>query len=235
VEKGNKYFVIVGKKPEEGFSKTRLAKDLNGEGSESLYDSFIKDFFYNYSKRADLKSIFGKLLLFVTPISEDSKKYFESILKSNLIDNFEINYQSNQSFFFRLKDIFERVNEENEGSFIHLTGTDIPDFPFRYIEGHFDKGINKEDVFIGPDEDGGFYYIGTAAKNSQIFEFEHNLSNESVIGRVINRCRELNLRVRVLEKWSDIDNLEDLKSCLCRSPEKIIPHTYKNSKKLGII
>jgi len=45
VEKGNKYFVIVGKKPAEGFSKTRLAKDLNGEGSESLYDSFIKDFF----------------------------------------------------------------------------------------------------------------------------------------------------------------------------------------------
>ena len=135
----------------------------------------------------------------------------------------------------RLKGIFDKVNADNEMTFIHLTGTDIPDFPFHYIEDYFGRDIVKEDVFIGPDEDGGFYYVGTMAKNSEIFEFEDSLSSESILKLIIKRCRELNLRVKILEKWSDIDNLNDLKSCLGRSSEKIIPHTYKHSKKLGII
>ena len=46
MEKDQKrFFVVVGKRPMRGFSKTRLAKELDEEMSFYLYEAFIKDFF----------------------------------------------------------------------------------------------------------------------------------------------------------------------------------------------
>lgn len=238
MEEMERFFVVVAKMPKEGFSKTRLAKDLRYGESEELYDAFIKDFFLNYSKKVrGLEESFGRLLLFITPESENSKSYFKKVLESLFLQGTQIGYQSEFPFFLRLKDIFDRIKIQNGNHFIHLTGTDIPDFPFKLIEDYFIKNKAEDDVIIGPDEDGGFYYIGMEAKNSSVFEIEEGLKRgkESVLILILKRCDQLGLRVRVLEKWSDIDSLNDLHKCLNRSHKDMIPNTYKLSVKMGII
>ena len=232
------FFVVVAKMPKEGFSKTRLAKDLHYGDSEKLYDAFIKDFFLNYSKKVKgLEKIFGRLNLFITPKSEGPKNYFKKILEPLFLQDTQIDFQSERPFFLRLKDIFERMKIQNGNHFIHLTGTDIPDFPFKLIENYFSLSKGKDDVIIGPDEDGGFYYIGMEAKNSSVFEIEEGIKRgrESVLTLILKRCRQLGLRVKVLEKWSDIDNLNDLNKCLNRSHRNVIPNTYELSVRMGII
>jgi glycosyltransferase A (GT-A) superfamily protein (DUF2064 family) len=129
------------------------------------------------------------------------------------------------------------MNIKNGNHFIHLTGTDIPDFPFKLIEDYFTLNKDKDDVIIGPDDDGGFYYIGMEAKNSSVFEIEEGVKRgkESVLTLILKRCHQLGLRVKILEKWSDIDNLNDLNKCLSRSHRNMIPNTYKISVRMGII
>jgi hypothetical protein len=75
-------FVIFGKIPQIGFSKTRLAREV-GEGlALSLYGAFIKDFSKNLSK-TKIKSIY----IFGTPDTLDTKDYF-----FREFSNFNINY-----------------------------------------------------------------------------------------------------------------------------------------------
>ena len=109
-----KYFVVFGKEPIKGFSKTRLAEDLGEKASLRLYDAFIKDFFINLKRAQEEDFTFEKLLghleLFVTPSRNQSFNYFKRILNELELDKFKISFQSEQSFFERLKIIFKEIN-----------------------------------------------------------------------------------------------------------------------------
>ena len=106
---------------------------------------------------------------------------------------------------------FKEINLENNSSFVHLTGTDIPDFPFHFLKQDFFNNLQNNDVVIGPDDDGGFYYLGMNSKFYDLFENIDDLilGNESISHILINQCKKIGLRVRLMEKWSDIDTLSD--------------------------
>ncbi len=235
-----RFFVVIGKRPMRGFSKTRLAKEVGEEKSVLLYDAFIKDFFKNldlnqreggFSKRS-----FGDVELFVTPSEVQSVTYFENMLKELGLDNFRIRFQAEKKFFERLGCIFKEIHVDSDGSFLHLTGTDIPDFPFQFLKQDFFNDLTIEDVVIGPDEDGGFYYLGLNSKFYNIFQDIDNLivGNKSVFDVLVNQCKKIGLRVRLLEKWSDIDNLSDLKKCIRRASNFHIENTLRICKDKGI-
>jgi len=241
MEKSQKrFFVVIGKKPMRGFSKTRLAKEVGEERSLALYDAFIRDFFKNLesSQRESgfSKRNFGDVELFVTPSEVQSVTYFEKILSGVGMDNFRIRFQVEERFFERLNCIFKEINYESEGSFVHLTGTDIPDFPFQFLKKDFFNYLKATDVVIGPDEDGGFYYLGMNSKFYNIFQDIDNLieDNKSVFEILVNQCKKIGLRVRFLEKWSDIDNLLDLRKCIRRARNFHIENTLRVCKDKGI-
>ena len=232
--------MVIGKRPMRGFSKTRLARELGEEVSFCLYDAFIKDFFKNleliqreggFSKRN-----IGKIELFVTPSENNSITYFEEMLTRLGLDNFRIRFQVKKKFFERLKFAFKEINLENNSSFVHLTGTDIPDFPFHFLEQDFFNNLQNNDVVIGPDDDGGFYYLGMNSKFYDLFENIDDLilGNESISQVLINQCKKIGLRVRLMEKWSDIDTLSDLKKCVKRGHNLNIENTLKICKDKGI-
>ena len=235
-----RFFVIVGKRPMRGFSKTRLAKELDEERSFCLYDAFIKDFFKNlklikrecgFSRRN-----LGNIELFVTPSEKESLTYFEDLLTDLGLDNFRIRFQAEKKFFERLSFIFKEINLESEDSFIHLTGTDIPDFPFKFLKQDLFNDLKVNDVVIGPDDDGGFYYLGMNSKFYNLFEDIDTLvlGNNSVSQVLINQCKKIGLKVRLLEKWSDIDNLMDLRKCVKRGSKLNIENTLRVCKDKGI-
>jgi len=104
MEKSQKrFFVVIGKKPMRGFSKTRLAKEIGEERSLALYDAFIKDFFKNLESNQResgfSKRNFGDVELFVTPSEVQSVTYFEKTLSGVGLDNFRIRFQVEKRFF----------------------------------------------------------------------------------------------------------------------------------------
>ena len=213
-------FTVIGKRPVEGYSKTRLAAEVGEVEAYELYDSFIDDFFTNFRKHTSKASLF----FYGAPAISQTEDYFkQKFLKCQIID-FQFYFQKEKPFFERLSDIFEDVRFRVGGeTFVHLTGTDIPDFPFEEIK---KQNINDADVFIGPDSDGGFYYLGSKAKNDEIFEFiKEKKEDESVLDALVSRCRNLNLEVKVLKEWSDIDTKDDLETTLKRSPKEVLPLT----------
>ena len=219
-------FAVLGKLPQRGFSKTRLAKDLGDDAAILLYHSFIDDFFKNFKKNIKLPFYF-----FGTPAVHETYKLFNKKAYTNELD-FDYYEQPEKPFFERLKAIFEVIEEKEGECFIHLTGTDIPDFPFNKIKlGRCEKNL----LSIGPDSDGGYYYLGTHSKNLEIFSIEKYLkSGLGVFNSTIKVANVLNLKIETLEEWSGIDDLSDLKNTLARSDESVICHTRDVCKILKI-
>lgn len=203
---------IFGKMPLKGFSKTRLSKDIGEEQALKLYDAFIADFSHNLNQFNWFESIY----LFGTPEGELTEEYFRSKFSKSRINYFP---QSDLPFFSRLEEVFRKIREVEGDCFIHLTGTDIPDFPFEEIPGIIPR---PNTIFLGPDIDGGFYYFGGEARFSEIFNFE---IKGSVLESITQRAQELGLEVSHLKTWSDIDDLAGLILVLERSSPEKISHT----------
>lgn len=220
-------FAVIGKRPVEGYSKTRLASDIGDEAAYELYDSFIHDFFSNYRKHTSKAFLY----FYGAPAIKQTEEYFRHIFLRTEIADYDFIFQKEKPFFERLEDIFDDVRFKVGGdTFIHLTGTDIPDFPFAHIK---TQNIDEADVFIGPDSDGGFYYLGSRPKNDKIFEFAKEMQvNDGVFDSLVSKCKQLGLKVKVLNEWSDIDTKSDLDSCLNRSNSEIIPNTSDSFTKL---
>ena len=191
-------FAIFGKRPVAGFSKTRLEKDLGANKAQALYHSFMEEFFQRMNLDMDLH-------LFATPREPETESYFKELIKRP----FKFYFQSELPFFERLKEVFTSF----EDSFIHLTGTDIPDFPFEIID-QVKPGLHE--VFIGPDQGGGFYYLGAHCKHSEIFALDLESGADNVLVKIIEKAESLGLKVSLLKKWSDIDAIDDLNAYLLR-------------------
>lgn len=203
---------IFGKMPLKGFSKTRLSKDIGEEAAYNLYKAFIKDFSANLAKSNFFKSIY----IFGTPNELATERYFRQEFSP-----FKVHYfpQSELPFFSRLEEVFLKIKEVEGDCFIHLTGTDLPDFPFEEITGIIPR---LDTIFLGPDIDGGFYYVGAEAKSSNIFSFE---ISGSILESISLNAKNLGYKVSHLKTWSDIDDLADLRAALGRNPVEKISHT----------
>ena len=203
---------IFGKMPLKGFSKTRLSKDVGEEMALKLYRAFIKDFAQNLREFGQFESLY----IFGSPDHLDTEGFFRQEFL-----NFNIKYfpQSEIPFFSRLQEVFLKIREVEGDCFIHLTGTDIPDFPFDQLVGIEPK---KNTIYFGPDIDGGFYYVGAEAKSQKIFSFE---ISGSILESISRAAKDLGYKVSHLKTWSDIDDLTDLEAALARNPVEKISHT----------
>ena len=218
-KKMKEIFAVFAKKPLEGFAKTRLADSIGKKQATMLYSAFMKDFFYR------LKRVWrNPIWVFYTPSDESSLHYFENFfLKSNLSVRFIP--QKELPFFHRLKWLFDCIAQEESNAFIHLTGTDIPDFPFDFL-----KKAKSQNVFLGPDVDEGYYYVGAHCSYSTIFDGK----GDTPLKTILRQCRKLNIKVNLLPEWSDIDTLPDLKKTLKRSDSRIIPETHRQFLKTNL-
>jgi glycosyltransferase A (GT-A) superfamily protein (DUF2064 family) len=187
-------FVVIGKLPRHHFSKTRLAADLGEELAEEFYHAFINDFFRNYSETVNSIPLF----FFGTPQEDETEKYFGEIFKKYGID-FHFGFQKDLPFFERIESIFSEIQKEHGEVFIHLTGTDIPDFPFQFLQRDFTPSI-------GPDDDGGYYYLGCPSKFGSSFKIE----GAKVFDETLKSFEKSGVTLKSLPHWSDIDNKEDL-------------------------
>ncbi|MBT3585915.1 MAG: DUF2064 domain-containing protein [Halobacteriovoraceae bacterium] len=225
----NYVFAVIGKLPVEGYSKTRLAREVGKEVAYDLYDAFIRDFFKNFAENR----LADYLYFSATPSFEQTTTYFNRVFKSNGIENFHLTYQKELPFFERIMDFLLEIDSKERDTFIHLTGTDIPDFPFEVVG---EVELSNKTVTIGPDLDGGFYYLGLHQNNYELLKIAQLLQDQNCtpFEALKIKAYQMGLDVKVLKEWSDIDTLADLKSCINRSPAEVIPQTSKYFQSLSL-
>jgi rSAM/selenodomain-associated transferase 1 len=97
-----------------------------------------------------------------------------------------------------------------------LIGTDI----LELIPGHVEQAFNaldKTDIVLGPTIDGGYWLVGMR----MAFNIFTGIpwGTETVIAQTLELIKQQGLRLFILPKISDIDDVDDLKKC---SDHKIV-------------
>lgn len=202
-------FVLFGKKPVVGRVKTRLIPS-DPDLSNSFYKAFLKDFSKRYQKFCGLK---------IRPLIDDKPKqnFLNTFFPQDLL--LSPIYQEEGSLFKRLALGISKI----EAPYFFLTGTDLPDFPFHYLK---DVQIDRKLVTVGLDEDGGFYFFGGPKSCAPLLGRE---PKSSLVGEeLIKNFKKEGYIVYLINKWSDIDTLANLKESL----EKDIKGELKETRSL---
>lgn len=90
---------------------------------------------------------------------------------------------------------------------IILIGSDCPYIESKDLINAFED-LDHHDLVIGPTDDGGYYLIGMKTDQPELFD-NMPWSTSSVFERTLNTAHSLALKVKILEKYSDIDTIED--------------------------
>ncbi len=229
--------LVVGKMPLAGLSKTRLAKDLGEAATLKIYQAMLYDFFYRASQSVSIPMFF-----YTTPWGQESIQYFTHLFQEVGLKNWILRGQPPSGGLFAkiVKIVQELQKEINQPFYIHLTGTDIPHFPFDNIENAND---DRQKIMLGPDVDGGFYYLGFWDKHIGLLEEQGLLEgSHNVCAALEKRGAELKLKVAKWSALNDIDNLGNLQHFCSHYDEKFLTKTVaatifaaKNSDKTELI
>ena len=188
--------IIMSKVPSAGKVKTRLQPILSPEKCAALAAAFLQD---TVNKA---KAVCENAILAYSPPEE-----INALRKILPLDSIFIE-QTGRDLGERMFNAFKFAFEQNSDSVV-IIGTDSPTFPADYIEQAFEFLELETDVVLGKTEDGGFYLIGLRALSVEIFETVA-WSSPKTFERVFENINNLNLRLREVPSWYDVDEPQDL-------------------------
>ena len=93
-----------------------------------------------------------------------------------------------------------------------LIGSDLPTLPRRHIVSAIEALRARGDrIVLGPAVDGGYYLIGMKSHHPEIF-MDVAWSTPRVLQETLERARQKQLAVRLVEPWHDVDDWADLET-----------------------
>jgi hypothetical protein len=107
----------------------------------------------------------------------------------------------------RLANVTERLFAQGFKKII-LVDSDTPNLPSKMLSAAISR-LDSVEVVVGPCEDGGYYLIGTKSYLPNIFK-DIPWSTRAVVTSTIRRIAEMKATFSLLDKWYDIDRVEDL-------------------------
>jgi uncharacterized protein len=191
--------VVMVKAPIAGFVKTRLTPPLSQSDAAILAQCFLKDIVDS------LKQVTPKIIVAFTP--PEGRVVLERSLAKQLL-----------WFAQKGNDLGERLNSAvtyaHDLGFnpIIVLGADSPTIPVSFIETALNTLVRGEtDVVLGPTTDGGYYLIGLNRLQPELFQ-HIPWSSASTFQQTARKANRLNLRLRTLPEWYDVDTPADLKT-----------------------
>jgi rSAM/selenodomain-associated transferase 1 len=186
--------ILLTKPAVPGRVKTRLIGELTPEEAARLHAAFVNDLL----SRLDG----GSFDIRIAWALEDHERPPRSDIPGIR--------QRGRDLGERLFDALLRASRE--ASLVAAIGSDHPELSRRDLESAFaDLEAGRADVVIGPALDGGYYLLALRSTllDRELFR-DIPWSSSVVLERTLERCRELGLRVRLLEAAADVDTPEDL-------------------------
>jgi hypothetical protein len=212
--------VIMAKKPIPNKVKTRLIPTVTPMTAAKLYYNFLLDKFEQVNKIKDVKP-------FVAYTPPNTKIFFKKIIPKR----FTLIEQIGGDLGEKLSNISNMLFHQGFKKII-LMDSDTPNLPSEYIYQAV-QYLNQVDIVLGPCIDGGYYLIGLRYYFPDIFK-GIPWSTSKVIEATINKINLQGATFSYLDKWYDVDTIEDLirlkhdltssnqNKCYCKNTRKII-------------
>jgi len=196
--RGTVALAILCKTPSAGESKTRLAPLLRPEECAELSACFIADLSNTIHALTSDREVVGYAVY--TP------KGSEAGLRDLLPPDFELLSQYEGDFGERLdRGIRELIALGHVGAI--LINSDSPTLPRQILRAAVDAVRGADKAVLGPAIDGGYTLIGLSRPHAHLFS-EIPWSTAAVFETTLERAREIDLPVVVLEAWYDVDDAD---------------------------
>jgi rSAM/selenodomain-associated transferase 1 len=183
--------LIFIRNPELGKVKTRLAKTIGDVDALQVY----KDLLQHTMEQTENVDC-DKFVFYDTAIVEGD------IWKE---DVYQKRIQSKGDLGYKMQTAFELLFEMGYTNCIIL-GSDLFDLKSELIKTAFTE-LQKNDVVLGPAEDGGYYLLGLKEINKSLF-LNKDWGTSTVLADTL---KDLNSRkIHLLPTLNDIDTFEDL-------------------------
>ena len=192
--------IIFTRYPEAGKTKTRLIPALGVEGAARLQRQMTEDTLKQARELQSFRSTDVEI-----HFAGGTQQLMQAWLGSNLIYHPQCE-----------GDLGERLTSALETSFaagmtrVAVIGIDCPDLNAEVIDQAFDM-LNRNDLVLGPAEDGGYYLIGLRRLIPELF-MGISWSTAEVFRETVKIAERLELAITYLPLLNDIDRPEDVPS-----------------------
>ena len=178
--------------------KSRLHAALTEAGATELYRCFLLDRLDGVAALPGVTPIVA-----FTPASAGAQMAALAPPRVRLIA------QEGRDLTERLTRLFDRLLGDGHAAALAMD-SDSPTLPMAYVDDAARMLARDEaDVVIGPSDDGGYYLIGLRRPQPALFA-QMPWSTPEVRAITLARARALDLRVRLLPPWFDVDTADDL-------------------------
>ncbi len=183
--------LIFTRNPELGKVKTRLAKNIGETNALRVYKDLLQ---HTMEQTQNLNC--------------DKFVFYDTMIVHNDIwseDFYQKRVQSSGDLGHKMQAAFEMLFEMGYKSCI-IVGSDLFDLKSEQIETAFIE-LQKNEVVIGPAEDGGYYLLGLKEMNKILFH-NKNWGTSSVLADTLTDLASQ--KIYQLPTLNDIDTFEDL-------------------------
>lgn len=186
--------IVFVKNPRPGDVKTRLAESVGDEKALQIYEKLL-----NYTRSV------------IEPLSADVRiqVWFSGYIPDNdFWEDMDIGKRVQQG-----SDLGERMNHACATVFSEgferavVIGSDCADLTTPILAKAF-KELERNDVVIGPSEDGGYYLIGMSALYRTLFR-DKPWSTPRLLRQTMDSVEREGLACSLLEPLNDVDNGRD--------------------------
>ena len=216
----DRHLFVVAKQPAPGHSKTRLCPPLTGAQAAGLYECFLKDTLDVMRQVNGARCAIAYLT--GSPVEEQAARAWFSALAPDM----ELVAQRGSDLGERLNHVLSDALSAGARQAV-VMDSDSPTLPSSYLNRAFELLDGRDDVVLGPCDDGGYYLIGVKQPQPRLLR-EVRMSTANVLSDTLALAREMNLRVGLLPAWYDIDTaaeLEHLRAELAAAHPSIAAHT----------
>ncbi|NQU17053.1 MAG: glycosyltransferase [Candidatus Saganbacteria bacterium] len=185
--------IIFTKNPKLGKVKSRLAKDLGNQKALKIYQYLL-----NNIQNKFIKSKFDVMIYYSGGSDNIPKKY-------------KLNPQKGKDLGQKMYNAFKKNSKKYKK--IIIIGTDCPFIGKRIVNKAF-RALNRNQVVLGPSEDGGYYLIGLSRGNLRQYRrgFQKiSWSTSKVLPQTLKQFKFLGIKPFLLEKLYDIDTIKEYK------------------------
>ncbi|MFL6584169.1 MAG: TIGR04282 family arsenosugar biosynthesis glycosyltransferase [Chthoniobacterales bacterium] len=193
---------VMTKAPQPGRVKTRLTPPLTPAEAAELNSCFLRDTAGAIQWAATRSAAMGVGVY--TPVGA------EQAYRGILPEEFCLIAQRGDGFGERLAFAVEDLLEAGFAS-VCLIDSDSPTVPERAYADAADWLAQPGDrIVFGPSDDGGYYLIGMKQCHLALFE-RIDWSTDRVAEQTLSRAAELQLSVKTLPTWYDVDDRQTLR------------------------
>jgi rSAM/selenodomain-associated transferase 1 len=187
---------IICKTPSPGKSKTRLSPPLRPEECAQISSCFIRDLSATIASLEADDDVHGYAVY--TPLGT------EDALRRLLPDSFGLVLQAEGDLGQRLdRGIADLVAAGHAGAI--LINSDSPTLPRTILRAAVEALKSGDRAVISPALDGGYTLIGLSRPHPHLFT-QIPWSTDTVFRLTLERAREIELPVVVLDPWYDVDD-----------------------------